>query len=45
MKKLYSEETYDVYEREDGALIAICTDKECNCMGQWTLQEAPYKAE
>ena len=40
MKKLYSESTYDVYETETGDIIAKCTDSECNCMGQWTMQQA-----
>lgn len=38
---LYSEPTYDVCRREDGALIAFCTDKECGCKGWWVLQQAP----
>ena len=36
----YSEKTYDVYKQENGALIAVCTDKDCNCSGTWVLQEA-----
>ena len=44
MKYLYSESTYDVYETETGAIIAQCTDKECNCMGQWTVQQATVES-
>ena len=36
----YKEATYDVYKTEDGKLIAVCTDPDCNCHGSWTLQEA-----
>lgn len=45
MKYLYSEETYDVWEEDDGTIMAYCTDDNCDCMGKWVVHEAPYKPE